>query len=118
MNSAAYAATRAIIVKVLAEHGWTVLTSPALGGKTFVTAVGEKEALAYLTAGDEFNRTIQGDYQSEGRNALSSNGVLISKDADDAEVARLAAVFAVGADKAVGETYAMRLLRDAEPVAA
>lgn len=98
-----------IITQVLVECGWTAYSGPAIGVKFFVTAVGIKQAEAYLSKGDEFNRTLSGEYQSEGRNAMSASGVLIPVNADAGMVRRLAQQFAKQVDSAVAESYAARL---------
>ena len=82
-----------IIIQVLIECGWTAYSGPAIGLKSFETATGVKEAQAYVSKGDEFNRTLSGDYQSEGRNALEASGVLIPVEADADTVRRLAQQF-------------------------
>lgn len=115
MNTAEYASTRALIQQALRAAGWTDRQSPCLASKVFQTAVGPREALAYLTRGDGFNRTITGVYRSEGRNALEPHSVLVPVAACDDDVLRLAQAFATQADSAIGETYAMRLARPVNP---
>ena len=98
---------RRLVTVVLAAHGWTEFTGgPALATKQFETAVGMKQASAYLSVGDEFNRTISGRYDSEGNNALEPHGVLVPKLAGGEDIKRLAAQFAERADEAVSQTYA------------
>lgn len=100
-----------IINQVLVESGWIPFGGAAIALKSFETAVGFKEAHAYLSKGDEFNRTLSGDYQSEGRNALESSCVLIPVGADAGTVRRLTEQFAKQADARVAQTYAARLLK-------
>ena len=69
-------------------------------------------------SGDEFNFTIQGDYRSEGRNALEPHCVLVSKTIDPAAAVQLIKRYASGADAAVAQTYAAKLLHDWPPIAA
>lgn len=100
------------IVGVLAGHGWLVACGSALAYKTYHTAVGPKQALAYLEdwAGCS-NFMLKGDYWSEGRNVLAAHAVLIPKTADVGAVSRLANQFAADTDKVVAGTYAARLAR-------
>lgn len=110
------AAAAAVASAVLLENGWTAeLGHPiALATKTFETAVGKKAAVAYLGHFDSefYNCTLMADYQSEGRNATSTAGVLIPKDASASVVQQLAAQFVSNVDEAVAETYAFRLLAE------
>jgi len=118
-NNAAHELTRQAIVASLVACGWTALDSTAIARKSFDTAVGEKEALVFLqTWGDSPNFVVAGQYWSEGNNALSTSFIFIPKDASESEAQRLATVFAKKADAAVGDTYAMRLMRPREQVAA
>lgn len=102
-----------IIKEVLVECGWTPFGGPAIAVKSFDTAVGAKEAVAWLSKGDEYNRTLSGDYHSEGRNALEACGVLIPVDADADTVRRLAQQFVEKVDSTVVQTYAAKLRRSA-----
>lgn len=96
----------------LQSHGWTSNGWTAVGSKSYDTAVGPKQAHAYLADyGPESNSILlNGDYQSEGRNQLDSTTVLIPRDADEATVNRMVEQFAKRVDAAVGQTYAARLL--------
>lgn len=101
------------VTQVLSAHGWQILDSTAVAIKTYDTAVGPKEALAYLTKGDGYNVTLFGTYYSEGRNVLEAHGQLIPVDADEATALAAAERFAADADKHIGNSYAARLLRPA-----
>jgi hypothetical protein len=102
---------KSIVTEVLTQCGWSAFGGPALALKSFETAVGEKQAAVHLSAGDEFNRTLSGTYESEGRNALSASSILIPVNADQDTVRRLAAKFAKQVDDDVAQTYAVRLLQ-------
>lgn len=98
----------------LEEHGWDVWglnESGAIARKEFQTAVGIKDAHAYLGPFDSerCNCTLSGEYLSEGRNQLESHSVLIPWDASPDDVRRLTTEFATGTDDVVGQTYAARL---------
>lgn len=105
-------ALRAVIVARLVAHGWTAVPNgTAIAIKSYVTAVGPKDAFVYLAdfGASEANHVLKGEYYSEGRNALAADAVLIPKSGDAAEMARLTDRFAEGAEKSVLETYAARL---------
>lgn len=100
------------IARHLSAHGWAPGRYSMVANRYYPTAVGEKEAQAYLKdfGPDSESFILDGTYYSEGRNALSV-GVMIPKDADDETIRRLVAQFAAQADKSIGQTYAARLLR-------
>lgn len=97
----------------LAELGWTVLDCTAIASKMYDTAVGPRQALVYVQdfGPQEGVVRLMGDYQSEGRNCLSTTSVTIARFADEETIKALTQQFAAEADKVVGESYAMRLLR-------
>jgi hypothetical protein len=86
----------------------------ALALKQYETAVGIKEAHAYLgpIKTNYHNVSLDGVYWSEGRNILEPSVVLIPKNADGALVRSLVGQFANRAESTVRESYAVRLLRD------
>jgi len=105
-----------VIATSLVSHGWSRVVGAAMASKTFQTAVGDKVAHIYFEGNDrdlptEPSRSLKGDYQSEGRNALEPWSILIPKAAAPDEVQRLVAQFAIKADKAVSNTYAAKLNR-------
>jgi hypothetical protein len=97
------------VQQILAENGWTCVYDSAIALKSFETAVGPKEAHAYLSAGDGFNYTISGDYLSEGRNALGGNSVLIPVKVRSEQLRYLVRQFSLKADATVSQTYAAKL---------
>lgn len=72
--SDAYLETKTKIAAHLANLGWATATGGpiALGTKTFFTAVGEKEAIAYLAPSGGEAAYFQASYISEGNNVLST----------------------------------------------
>lgn len=106
-----YAEIKKLVTAGMVAAGWTSLDSTALASKMFETAVGPREALTYLSSGDEYNRTLSGTYYSEGNNALSSHSVLLPLDASAETVVKLVASFASNADIVVSKTYAAHLLK-------
>ncbi len=65
----------------LQSKGWVLFDRPAaaLSFKLYDSAVGKKEAQVYFS-GDQFNWCLSGLYQSQGRNILETESVLIPKD--------------------------------------
>jgi len=98
-----------VITNSLISRGWRPSVGAAIAVKTFETAVGPKDAHAYLEVGsrDGTHRALTGDYKSEGRNALEPRSVLIPKAAELAEVQSLAIQFAIEAEKVVSNTFAV-----------
>jgi len=102
------------IVAQLIKLGWTVEKPPFddYGRKNYATAVGLREAFVYLR---DYRDTpdcivLKGDYQSEGRNALSTTWATIDKGAGGDVISREVALFSANVDEAVSKTYAARLL--------
>ena len=106
-------AMREQVAAAIVSLGWTALNSTAVAEKSFATAVGSKVAHVYLKDFGQQSKAfiLGGDYQSEGRNILESRCVLIARDAGAEEVRRLVAQFVAGAEQAVSESYAVRLMR-------
>lgn len=114
INADADKALRSTIVAQLAAAGWTPLEGgAAIANKMYETAVGLKEAQAYLAdcGSTSENYVLQGQYYSEGRNVLGGSGILIPKAGDEPTVTQLTQKFAAGAEKEVLQSYAARLLR-------
>jgi hypothetical protein len=103
--------------KVLEENGWKSLdlNTAAIGSRDYQTAAGGRTAVAFLSKGDGFNRTLSADYQSEGRNATAGDSILLPLDADIKAVRELAQKFAVGVERTVQQTYAMKLMHNRFP---
>lgn len=96
----------------LIGFGWTGNDGTALARKSYQTAVGNKEALAYLAdyGKNSDNFILTGEYWSEGRNCLSTVLVAVPKSAAPETIPELVMEFALKTDEAVAETYAVRLL--------
>ncbi|TXG96143.1 MAG: hypothetical protein E6R08_10240 [Nevskiaceae bacterium] len=105
--------TSQIVISALQSLGWQVSDGAAIAVKTFETAVGPKQAIAYLSPArpGAYHRSLFGDYQSEGRNILAPHGELIAIDAGPADAERIARRFAAEVDAVVADSYAVRLLR-------
>jgi hypothetical protein len=98
---------------LLLQHGWQPFDGVAIAGKTFATAVGPKMALVYLQDYGKYtvNYILTGDYQSEGRNILESQFVLLPKAADEATLRDLVKRFAADVSKTIASSYAVRILQ-------
>lgn len=103
---------KTLIVGRLAELGWDSLgnSRTAIAMKEFQTAVGPKVAHIYLTRGDGVQRSLQGDYQSEGRNILEAWGRLVPVDAEPDRVRQEVDQFVKDIERQIGQSYAARLL--------
>lgn len=101
----------------LIGFGWIGSDGTALARKSYQTAVGCKEALAYLAdyGKDSDNYLLTGEYWSEGRNCLSTTIVPVPKSVVLETIPELVMQFALEADKSVAETYAARLLATSMP---
>ena len=103
--------TTELVCNVLLANDWTLMSGfPDLATKRFPTVVGLKQGCVNLNAGDKFNRTLSGVYESEGRNILEPHGVLIPRTANANDVTRIAMHFARRVEKAIAASYAARLL--------
>lgn len=112
-HAAQVQAMRQQVKTALVALGWKALDSTAVAEKSFETAVGPKVGHVYLHDYGAQSKAfiLGGDYQSEGRNILESRGVLIPKGSDAEQVRGLVAAFVAGAEQAVGDSYAVRLMR-------
>lgn len=101
----------------LASLGWNTkeLSPYHSATKVYATAVGPKEAHAYVRfASDRPTACLSGEYWSEGRNTLSTCSQAIPLEPIEAlEVAVQA--FSNEVDRKVADTYAMRLVRPVTP---
>lgn len=100
------------VTAALESLGWQKSNGSAIARKAYDTAVGKKEALAYLY--DVRSETgcfkIQGEYWSEGSDALSTGYVYIWDSSTDEIIQSKALLFSSIVDAEVAQTYAARLL--------
>ena len=99
------------ICNYLHSNGWNIFDSPhvALSFKMYDSAVGNKEAHAYLS-GDQYNWRLSGLYLSQGRNILETESVLIPKDSNTHQLHDLCFKFVQNIESAIANSYAVRLL--------
>lgn len=103
----------ALVAALLRPHGWLLDCHSAIARKSYATAVGPKEALAYASYWPNSQCLyLTGEYLSEGSNALAIHGVLLPNTANAAMIKPLVDHFAVACDTAVANTYAARLLKE------
>lgn len=113
-------ACNALFLKVLLARGWKLENGVAIASKEYQSAVGLKKAFVYAS-GVLLDYVVSAEYQSQGRNILSTSSVLIQKALTEAEVDVLANTFAEKIDAIIADSYAVRLylssLKDeAEPI--
>lgn len=119
MSSQLSPAVMATFVARMAAHGWYGdRVRGDVASKDFMTAAGGRTAVVYCRRSSEGpHHMLSGDYQSEGRNALSTCWGTIPADADQAAIEAEVDRFARQADTEVRQTYAMRIAALlAEPV--
>lgn len=105
------------IAAVLSDNGWdaTDLQHWHSATRAFATAVGQKEAHAYLRlVPSQPFAYLTGDYWSEGRNILEACMHRVRLD-DESALTDAVNAFALDADARVRESYAVRLLRRPAP---
>jgi hypothetical protein len=98
--------------KCLESYGWKVANDTVIptATKNYKTAVGVKVAFAYFNPPDHYYYHLTGDYQSKGRNILSSSGELIPVSSSPEDFRKQVAKFADNADALIACSFAMRLL--------
>jgi hypothetical protein len=100
-----------LIRSCLSSSGWNNFDHPsaALSYKFYDTAVGKKEAQVYFS-GDQYNWRLSGLYESQGRNILETESVLIPKDCSFTRLLDLTDLFIQRVETAIANSYAVRLL--------
>lgn len=114
------AVVRAQVGAHLQSLGWKMLESVAVARKTFETAVGPKDAHAYLghLRKDGASFLLTGDYWSEGRNVLESAVTLVPREATGAQLEASVGRFASSVETLVGQSYAVTLLQKSSNMSA
>lgn len=97
------------VVAALESLGWSKSDGAAIATKFFDSINVRKEAVAYLSKGDGFNRSLTFQYTSEGRNVAEADGVLIPVGASVEQASELAAQAATRAEKSIHESYGVRI---------
>src|SRR3546814_636505 len=109
-----------LIANQLEAFGWTKSDGAAIATKRYDTAAGQREAQLYFSVhgGESDCYLLQGQYWSEGRNALSTCMLNLPKGVDLAQVPERISVYAQEVENTVHQTYAARLYRSrSEPIA-
>lgn len=99
------------IVATLESLGWLRAEGAAIATKNFMAVDVQKSALAYISQGDGFNRTLSFEYISEGRNIAAADGVLIPVGSSAEDAAIFAAKAAEKAERSIQESYGVRMNR-------
>lgn len=117
-------ALKTFIADRMGSHGWLIVDdlsfncTSGVAKKQYQTAVGIKEAIAYLQAGDDGARRLIAEYYSEGNNVLSTTTASFTPDCSTEAVGAGTTRFAARVDDVVSGTYAVRLLRPRDQAAA
>lgn len=110
-----YVALKRSIAEQLVADGWTcasefdIAFSCLLASKDYATAVGPKTATVSLEPRSEGFQMV-GNYQSEGRNILSTTWFSIPNGLDADYVGAGTSAFVAKVDAEVDQSYARRLL--------
>ena len=97
-------------LEALSARGWrTDRLRADAAFKDFDTAAGGRTAVVYCWLYKDGDHVLTGDYQSEGRNALSTCWARFKPGAEEAVVAAEIERFTAEVEKAIKETYAMRI---------
>jgi len=97
--------TESAVLSALQAAGWVQGDGAALAKKTFKTVNVQQDALAFLTDGDQYNRTLQFEFTSEGRNVTAGDSMLMPNGSPPDVVSRLTAAAIVQAEKSINEYY-------------
>lgn len=98
----------AVLLAFKAAH-WTRTDGTAIASRTFQTLTVTKDAVAYLSKDDGFNRTLSFSYDSEGRNVAAGDSVLIPHLCLPHEAFLLAAAAIYRAEQSINQSYGVRL---------
>ena len=109
---------QACVAQALVRNGWQQRPDSRQDGvtKDYMTAVGSKAAIVnFFLLGSETNPDpkiwICGTYESEGRNVLESSNAYVRPSTPLEEIPEMVERFLACIEKAIAETYAMRLYR-------
>lgn len=104
-----------VVMAQLLQAGWEkrrTMHEAALATKEYLTAVGYRQAQAYLGDWPSSNvAVLRGSYWSEGRNILEPLWETISVEADSETIRRHVDRFVAELEGRVAESYAMKLIR-------
>ncbi len=105
------------IIGCLVARGWTadrIVKNTVT--KIFTTVVAPKQADLWIARSREADRyLITGQYESQGNNALSTCWAWIPFTAGEREVVHAVDDYLARVEHAIGETYAVRLLKHRAP---
>lgn len=101
---------KSVATKLVAGHGWRASAGTALALKSYATAVGPKDAQAYLVRSGDGRFVLTATYYSEGRDVLSTVRVPTDVTMEDEHLDLAVKAFSAEIDARVADTYAVRLL--------
>lgn len=97
--------TQDAVLEALVAAGWTsCVDGYTLAKKSYAGFNGEREAFARLTPGDEYNRTLMGEFIGSGGNLLDGHSALIPNGSAADKITLIVAGFAAEADKTIAES--------------
>lgn len=106
-----------LIIECLVARGWTtdrIVKNTVT--KMFETAVAPKQADIWVARNRESDRCVlTGQYESQGNNALSTCWAWTPFTASEQEIAHAIDDYLAKVEQAIGETYAVRLLKHFVP---
>lgn len=103
--------SQSISQRLTCHSGWVPMRDDApLAFKMFQTAVGPKQAQAYLESWGAGRFVLTGQYYSEGQNVLATLRLSLDETMDGAQLDGLVQQFVRKVDSTVADTYAVRLL--------
>lgn len=105
-----------LIIECLAARGWIADRIVSAATKDFMTAVGPKQATVWVAySRSSACHVLTGQYQSQGNNALSACWSWIPATACESEIANAVDEHLAKVEHAIGETFAVRLLKHRAP---
>lgn len=100
------------LIGILSGHSWIPDSIVPTLSKHYPTSVGPKVALIYVQETPE-QFQLSADYQSEGRNILSTCWATIPCNTSSQDAETAVADFLSQVEREIGDSYASRLLRRA-----
>lgn len=109
--------TANLVIECLVARGWvTDRIVKNVVTKYFMTAVGPKQADIWISYDHHYDfHVLNGDYRSQGNNALAASSGWIPASASDAKIAKAVDQHLSLVEHVIGETYAARLLKRYPP---
>lgn len=100
-----------LVRSALHSEGWQTLDprGTAIAAKVFKTVNVRETALAFLTRGDGYNRMLNFEFYSEGRNQTAADSALIPLGASEGQVHELVVAAARQANNSIQNSFGVRM---------